>query len=140
MQEIKIIELSREALESKVATKPANKVQKKWMSDIAEWAESNMSKLYSDYSDGSFQLHHVLGRSAKNNKVSIGHEFIIPVPVYLHDVDSNHNLNVTHHKHDFTDVFGMQRMLFDSMYYSMIKQGYTVPTSDIYLAIMDTNS
>lgn len=118
----------------------ANAVQKKWMSDISNWANDNLEYLFPDYLDGGFQLHHVLGRSAKHNKVAIGHEFILPVPIDLHDVESNHKLNVTHHKHAFTDAYGMQRSLFDSMYYLMINQGYVVPSSKIHLAIMDTRA
>ena len=120
--------------------KQANAIQKKWMSDISKWANDNLEYLFPDYIGEGFQLHHVLGRSAKHNKVPIGHEFILPVPIDLHDVDSNHELNVTHHKHAFTDAFGMQRNLFDSMYYSMVNQGYIVPGSKIHLAIMDTRA
>ncbi len=124
-----------------MATKPANAAQKQWMSDIVEWSISNIDMLYGDKYCGAIpQLHHVLGCSAKNNKVAIGHEFILPVPFELHDVSSNHSLNVTHHKHNFTYEFGMQRMLFDSMYYSMINQGYKVPSNEIHLAIMGTRA
>ena len=123
-----------------MAMKQANAIQKKWMSDISKWANDNLEYLFPDYIGEGFQLHHVLGRSAKHNKVPIGHEFILPVPIDLHDVDSNHDLNVTHHKHSFTDAFGMQRNLFDSMYSSMINQGYIVPSSKIHLAIMDTRA
>ena len=123
-----------------MAMKQANAIQKKWMSDISKWANDNLEYLFPDYIGEGFQLHHVLGRSAKHNKVPIGHEFILPVPIDLHDVDSNHELNVTHHKHAFTDAFGMQRNLFDSMYYSMVNQGYIVPGSKIHLAIMDTRA
>ena len=123
-----------------MAMKQANAIQKKWMSDISKWANDNLEYLFPDYIGEGFQLHHVLGRSAKHNKVPIGHEFILPVPIDLHDVDSNHELNVTHHKHAFTDAFGMQCNLFDSMYYSMTNQGYIVPSSKIHLAIMDTRA
>ena len=123
-----------------MATKPANAVQKKWMSDVARWASAHLGELFPGHDIHAIQLHHVLGRSAKHNKVAIGHEFILPVPYELHDVNSNHELNVTHHKHAFTDEYGMQRWLFDSMYYSMISHGYTVPSSEIHLAIMDTRA
>ena len=140
----KIITLSREALESKMATKPANKAQKQWMSDIADWASNNgMCLIYHGGwgKESSFQLHHVLGRSAKHNKVAIGHWFILPVPFDLHDVNSDHSMNVTHSKHNFTDAFGMQRELFDDMYKDMKNSyGYSLPPDDVYNAIMDTNA
>lgn len=121
--------------------KQANAAQKKWMSDIADWAINNIGMLYtSEYDDAIPQLHHVLGRSAKQNKVVIGHWFILPVPFELHDVSSDHPLNVTHNKKAFTAMYGMQRALFDSMYYSMINQGYTVPTNEINLAIQETSA
>lgn len=125
-----------------MAAKPANAAQRKWMKDIAEWTNENgLSAIYGkDYSDGSFQLHHALGRSAKHNKVAIGHEFIIPVWVSLHDVDSNHPLNVTHHKKAFVNEFGNQRDIFQAMASAMSNDGYEVPSAEICNAIMDTRA
>ena len=87
------------------------------MSDIAEWAEDNIHLMYigANVEKQHFQLHHVVGRSAKHNKIEIGHWFILPVPFDLHDVSSNHPLNVTHHKKKFTGHFGFQRELFNEM-------------------------
>lgn len=124
-----------------MAMKPANAKQKQWMSDISQWVRDNgLHCLYGDdyYERADFQLHHVVGRSAKHNKVAIGHEFIIPVPVELHDVNSNHPLNVTHHKHAFTEEFGEQCGIFQAMISAMSHDGYAVPDMDIYHAIMDT--
>ena len=122
-----------------MAAKQANAAQKKWMDNITEWAQENIHLLYGHrYSGHEFQRHHVVGRSAKNNKVPIGHEFILPVPFVLHDVSSNHPLNVTHRKKAFTAKFGMQRDLFNTMYYSMQDKGYTVPSDDVLNAIMST--
>ena len=121
-----------------MASKPANAKQRQWMKDIAEWAENNIGALYQGYVNAPFQLHHVTGRSAKHNKVEIGHEFIIPVPVELHDVSSNHPLNVTHHKKAFVNEFGEQCGLFQVMLSAMSHDGYNVPSMEIYNAIMDT--
>lgn len=124
-----------------MATKPANTVQKEWMTAIADFASTDLAVIYGDEFDQSaFQLHHVLGRSAKHNKVAIGHEFILPVPIELHDVDSNHPDNVTHCKKAFTKRFGNQRDLFNELFAVMRAQGYTVPSMDIYNAIMDTRA
>ena len=121
--------------------KQANAAQKQWMSDITEWSISNLGILYGEKYDGAIiQRHHVLGRSAKQNKVAIGHWFILPVPNELHDVGSCNLLNVTHHKHAFTREFGMQRNLFDSMYFSMINQGYAVPSNQVLMAIRSTGA
>ena len=82
----------------------------------------------------------MLGRAAKNNKVSIGHEFILPVPFDLHDVSSNHPLNVTHRKKAFVKEFGSQRDLFFTMLESMRDYGYELPSADVCEAIRKTNA
>ena len=125
-----------------MATKPANAAQKKWMSDITDWAYENIHMLYTGgyAQDCNFQRHHVLGRSAKHNKVAIGHWFIIPVPFDLHDTSSNDPLNVTHHKHAFTKRFGKQTELFSEMMADMDMCGYEVPSQEIYNAIMETRA
>ena len=126
-----------------MANKPANAAQKKWMSDITDWLNENgLGDLYGcDYIyDTRMQRHHVLGRSAKHNKVAIGHWFIIPVPFDLHDPNVNHSFHVGKCKHSFVNRFGTQRSLFKRMYQSMKQQGYTVPSSQVYNAIMDTGA
>tara|TARA_R110000822_G_scaffold91912_1_gene211723 strand:+ start:403 stop:837 length:435 start_codon:yes stop_codon:yes gene_type:complete len=126
---------------NKMATKPANAAQKQWMSDIADWANNNNLGLLYDYDNGrGIQLHHVTGRSSKQNKVAIGHWFIIPVPFDLHDVDSNHMHNVTHHKHSFTERFGSQRSLFGDMVDDMRMEMYAIPPTEVLDAIKDTNA
>lgn len=121
--------------------KQANAKQKKWMSDIANWAEYHIDKLYGvEYFCARIQLHHVLGRSAKHNKIAIGHEFILPVPFKLHDVSSNHHFNVTYCKNNFTNQYGMQRDIFRKMYESMKDQSYDVPCVEVYNSIMDTRA
>ena len=125
----------------KMATKSANAAQKKWMSDIADWAVCNLGLLYGDLYDGAIpQLHHVLGRSAKHSKVAIGHWFVLPVPFELHDVSSNHHFNVTHCKNNFTNQFGSQRDLFQKMVISMIYLGYRIPSPEIVYSILDTRA
>ncbi len=94
--------------------------------------------LYGDEWRGSpLQCHHVAGRTYKQNKIHIGHFFILPVPFDLHDVSSNHNLNVTHWRNRFTATFGMQRDLWLSMVRRMYSQGAIdeFPTLQIMEAI-----
>lgn len=126
-----------------MATKPANAAQKKWMSDIAEWAQENLYVLYGDDYNDSFlpiELHHVMGRSSKQNKVPIGHEFILPVPYELHNVLSNHKDNVTNFKKNFVKRFGAQRDLFNEMVSVMSAQGYVVPCYEVLDAIKETKA
>ena len=121
--------------------KQANAKQKKWMNDITEWAEGNTELVYGvNYFNANIQRHHVLGRSAKHNKVEIGHWFILPIPFELHDVSSNHPENVTHRKKDFVKRFGSQRDLFLSMVEDMRDQGYELPPADVCEAIRMTNA
>lgn len=80
--------------------------------------------LYGDEWQGSqLQCHHVAGRTYKQDKIHIGHYFILPVPVFLHDAHSPHPLNVTHWRNRFTYEFGMQRDLWLSMVSRMYSQG-----------------
>jgi len=120
--------------------KQANAKQKQWMSDISEWAEQNLGVLYSGYCGGSFELHHVVGRSGKQNKVAIGHEFILPVPFELHNVMSDHTDNVTHFKKNFVKRFGTQRSLFECMIADMRHYGIELPDDEIITAIMNTSA
>ena len=122
-------------------TKP-NAAQVQWMKDIAEFIQDNgLDILYPGYEGRTdFQLHHVLGRSAKHNKVAIGHWFILPVPKNLHDVGSNHPDNVTHFKHNFTKRFGSQADLFQELISRMFQWGYKTPNDEVYHAIMDTGA
>ena len=124
-----------------MATKPANAAQKQWMKDITEWTYDNLHTLYgNEYLNSNFQRHHVLGRSAKQDKVAIGHWFVIPVPFELHDVSSNHTDNVTHRKKSFVNRFGNQRDLFLTMVESMRDYGYELPPHDVCEAIRGTSA
>ena len=119
----------------------ANAKHKQWIKDITSWADGNLSELYgAKYNGSPFQRHHVKGRTYKQNKVHIGDYFILPVPFDLHDVSSNHPLNVTHHKHAFTGVFGKQSDLFADMVYLMELEGYEIPPIDVMNAIRGTGA
>lgn len=123
--------------------KQANAAQKQWMKDIAEFVQqTSLGGLYGAEFEGrtDFQLHHVLGRSARHNKVDIGHWFIIPVPVELHDVNSNHPDNVTHFKKNFVKRFGQQCGIYQILHSCMAHWGYNTPSMTVYDAIMDTNA
>ena len=112
--------------------KQANTKQKQWMKDITEWAEDNIQLVYGvNYFNANIQRHHVLGRSAKHNKVEIGHWFILPIPFELH---------VTHRKKAFVKRFGNQRDLFLMMVEDMRDCGYELPPADVCEAIRMTNA
>lgn len=117
--------------------------QRRWIESIVDWCHSfgGIQVLYGDeWANCPFHIHHIKGRSFKHNKVHIGHEMIIPVPVVLHDVSSNHPCNVTHFKHNFTRQFGMQTELFEKMVECMRFLKYEVPSDEILLTIMDVRA
>jgi len=102
-----------------------NKTEKEFMKAVMDFHNGyGVGYLYGDEWQGSpLQCHHVAGRTYKQNKIHIGHFFILPVPFDLHDVSSNHNLNVTHWRNRFTATFGMQRDLWLSVVSRMHSQG-----------------
>lgn len=59
------------------------------------------------------QVHHIWGRCYKNQKVWVGQWAILPLAIRLHDVGSNHSLNVTHHKKAFEEMYGTQSELWE---------------------------
>lgn len=123
-------------------SKSANKAQKQWMSDITEFIQENgFYCLYNEHlGHFDFERHHVLGKTAKQDKVPIGHWFIIPVPRFLHDVNSNHTDNVTHFKHRFTNRFGYQRQIFERLCFLMKESGCQIPPQDVCDAIKRTRA
>jgi hypothetical protein len=76
------------------------------------------------------QLHHVFGRTYKQNKILIGPWYILPLVHRLHDVSSNHPKNVTHWPKRFAREYGAQRDLFVSMCESMVRYGKELPFDD----------
>jgi hypothetical protein len=125
-----------------MASKPANTVQRKFESDMREFVnDRGLGSVYGDeYNESIYEMHHALGRTAKHNKVPIGHEFVFPVPFELHHVLSDHPDNVTHFKHNFTKRFGNQRNIWEEFYNGMQVSGYKVPSVEVYYAIMSTRA
>jgi hypothetical protein len=102
-----------------------NKQEKDFMKAVMDFhINYGVGYLYGDEWHGEpIQCHHVAGRTYKHNKVHIGHWFILPIPFDLHDVSSNHELNVTHWRNRFTGVFGVQRGLWSQMIMKMTQEG-----------------
>lgn len=90
------------------------------------------------------QAHHVVGRTAKHNKIAIGHVWVLPLVRYLHDVGSNYPLNVTHYPKEFENVNGTQKELFMRLYHSIVPRAEDfglmpgdLPTQEEINAIME---
>lgn len=119
-----------------------NAKEKRWLKDICEFIDSEgLGILYGSEFEGrkDYQIHHVVGRTAKHNKVEIGHWFIIPVPWELHDVHSNDPDNVTHYKKNFVKRFGKQSQIFHDMVQHITWINTECPVEEhVYNAIMDT--
>ncbi len=69
------------------------------------------------------ELHHIFGRKYKHNKLLIGPWGILPICKRLHNVMSNHPMNVTHFRHRFTAEFGTQRSLFAKLLDNLTEAG-----------------
>jgi hypothetical protein len=98
---------------------------------------TSAQKLYQSISMGfgcvitgstQIQLHHVMGRTAKVNKVWVGQWFAIPLHFSLHDVGSNEELNVSHHRHKFTAEYGTQADLWLARHEEIIRHYSKAPT------------
>lgn len=121
-----------------------NAEEKRWLKAVCEFINTEgLGILYGPEFEGrtDYQIHHVKGRTYKHNKVAIGHWFILPVPVELHDVHSNHPDNVTHFKHNFTNRFGKQSQIFHDMVGHIVwcEADSPIP-EEVYNAIMDTKA
>jgi len=127
-----------------MASKPANSRQKNFMVDMTSFInEFSLGFLYKGY-DNCFdmQRHHVVGRSAKHNKIPIGHDFVMPVPTELHEPNLNHKYHVGSNKKAFVKEFGNQRDIYSTLVLGMAYNGYfkNLPDNEIINAIMDTNA
>ncbi len=124
-----------------MANRNATKEEKQLLKDMVSVIDDHgLGVLYHGY-DGrtDYDIHHVKGKSAKHNKIHIGYNFIIPVPTELHD-NGDHHLNVTHHKHAFTDEYGKQWEIHIKMIKLLVMNGYATPDNNILDAIMDTGA
>lgn len=125
-----------------MVNRKANEAEKQFIRDMTDWVNDvGIGVLYAGYGNRTdIQRHHVLGKSAKHNKVHIGYNFVLPIPIELHDVNSNHELNVTHHKKCFIKEFGKQCDIYNHMVTMMKGYGYAVPSLEVHTAIMSTNA
>ena len=87
----------------------------------------------------NIQLHHVVGRSYVQNKIPIGHWFVLPLHFILHDVSSDHPCNVTHFRHQFVSTYGTQVELYLKCLNKMEVFGMPIPDTTIIEAIKSTS-
>jgi len=117
--------------------KPTQSQVKKWHNMIQRYVEkySVMGCTYPNV-----QHHHVVGRTYIHNKIHIGQWFVIPLPVFLHDVSSNDECNVTHYPKNFVKAYGLQSSLWWNMCCKMMANDWgELPfDNDVVEAIRDT--
>ena len=118
-------------------TDKPNAQEKAFLESVAELAtDRGLGFLSKEWSQiFTFQIHHVKGRTYKQNKVKIGHYFILPLPVHLHDVNHKNEFNVTYFKNNFCAKYGSQVELFNKLLAELEKRGYQLPPLEVIESI-----
>ena len=112
-------------------------VEKAWLEQVTEFAQSSpwLSAVYGMHCDNchQFQIDHLLGAKAKRKvgfeTTKVGEFVIMPVPIALHDITSNHPLNRTLRPAAFRKVFGHELSVWNQMLAEMENKGYELPFS-----------
>lgn len=111
--------------------------EKAWLETVVDFAESSqwLRKMYELHSVNPtiFQIDHVLGAQAKRKingiTTKVGEFAIMPIPMELHDITSNHPLNRTLRPAAFRKVFGHELSVWNQMLIEMENEGYELPFS-----------
>jgi hypothetical protein len=112
-------------------------IEKKWLEQVVDFA------MYSDWLSGmyytscnhpnQFQIDHLLGAQAKRKvdgvTTKVGEFVIMPIPIELHDITSNHPLNRTLKPRAYRDRFGHELSVWNKMPAEMENEGYELPFS-----------
>jgi len=85
------------------------------------------------------QIHHIWGSKFKHNKIHVGNYAVLALNPELHDVSSNHELNVTHHKKAFHEAYGSNARLFEKTLYKVAEKfgNEVIPPSHVIESILD---
>ena len=110
--------------------KPTKAQEKAWLQRVSEYGcvvteQSNI------------QIHHCIGREGKHNKFHIGRWFVLPLAFELHDVSSNNEYNITHHRKAFIEKYGSESELFMAM--CVVMSGALPFEHDVFQTILATN-
>jgi hypothetical protein len=111
--------------------RPSQSVEKAWLERVRSFG-CVITR------DPAVLIHHCVGREGKHNKFHIGRVFVLPLCLELHDVHSNHHLNVTHHRKRFIKEFGLESELFMDMCNRLALDAPLPFGEDVLGAIMDT--
>jgi len=112
--------------------KPSKAVEKAWLQRVADYTCAVTEQ-------SNIQIHHCVGREGKHNKYHIGRWFVLPLAFDLHDVSSNNEYNITHHRKAFIEKYGLESDIFSEMCSWMEGDGELPFDQDVRDAIADTN-
>ena len=113
-----------------------NAKEKRWLQAVSAHAIKHGPVIHIE---PGFQIHHVVGRTYIQNKVPIGHWFILPLPISLHDRSCESNsCHVGNDRRAFTERYGPQRVLFQCMVDIIEAEGWTIPPDEVLKAIATT--
>lgn len=119
--------------------------EKAWHTTVADFARRShwLNTMYGGIvSDPyQFQLDHILGAQAKRKingvTTKVGEWAVMPIPVEIHDITSNHALNRTLKPKAYRDAFGRETDVFASFIGTMQAAGISLPfDDDIFNAIV----
>lgn len=112
--------------------------QKRWESTVREFGCVLMGNDQGEY--GAIQIHHVVGLTAKQDKVLIGPWYILSLHWRLHDPRSSFTTNITNRRKDFLAEYGSEKELFLKMLSDMQEQGIAIPFgADVLAAIKNSH-
>lgn len=81
------------------------------------------------------EIHHVVGASARSNKIKVGNWYVLPL-CYWHHRDPVNDYNVTNWKNRFEESFGTQHEMFTRMLF-LNKDVHGAIDLDVMSAIAD---
>ena len=118
--------------------KPRTAQEKQWHNTVAEWAKESdwLQDTFGPFVSMPYDFHidHIIGASKKRKinlvSVKVGEFAVIPMPIQLHGITSNHPLNRTLRPATFRDYIGDEKLLFKRMIHAMKDDGIEIPFSD----------
>lgn len=102
-----------------------------------EWREAVREMGCVNHPGKRAEIHHVVGVTGRQDKIKIGHWFILPLCTECHRTDPEYN--VTTWRKRFTEHWGDQRALFAEVVDWYLQTHRELPFgSDVYNAISNT--
>lgn len=116
-----------------------------WHTTVADFARRShwLNTMFGGIVSDPYQFHldHLIGAQAKRKvngvTVKVGEWAVLPLPIELHDISSNHAMNRTLKPKAFRDAFGHEKDLWANFTSLMVGAGIELPfDQDIYNAII----